>query len=272
MGWAVILGASEGTGAAIARAVARDPGLDVFAVHRGRHPASAEALEQDLRAAGRSVAMRAFDAGSAEGAESGAAQLLEAAGPRSVQLFVHSITGASLGHFTGADEGRLSPRQIHRTFDALAHSFVFWARELDQRGLLAPGARLLGLTNPLGESLIQKCGLIASAKAALETYVRCLAMELGPRGYRVNLLKFSTVVTPAVRTVYGAEAMEQIDAVHRRMIPAGRMCTVDEVGRLVSTLCGESTAWFNGATIDFTGGMTLGLADLLLGDGASAPR
>jgi NAD(P)-dependent dehydrogenase (short-subunit alcohol dehydrogenase family) len=130
---------------------------------------------------------------------------------------------------------------------------------------------LLGLTNPLGESLIRPCGLIAAAKAALESYVRSLAIELGPRGHRVNLLKFSTVITPAVKTVYGPEAMERIEAVHRRMIPAGRMCTVDEVGRFVSTLAGDSCAWLNGATIDFTGGMTLGLADLLLGPSSGAP-
>ena len=36
--WAVILGASTGSGAAIARAVARDPGLHVFGVHRGHFP------------------------------------------------------------------------------------------------------------------------------------------------------------------------------------------------------------------------------------------
>jgi NAD(P)-dependent dehydrogenase (short-subunit alcohol dehydrogenase family) len=109
MGWSVILGASEGTGAAIARAVSRDPGLSVFAVHRGRHPEAAALLEQDLRASGHQVALRAFDAGTPEGAESGASQLLEIAGPGSVELFVHSITGASLGLFTGEGEKNLSP-------------------------------------------------------------------------------------------------------------------------------------------------------------------
>src|SRR5262249_10596631 len=153
----------------------RDPGLDVFAVHRGRHPDAAALLEQDIRALGRRAEIKVLDAGTAEGATQGASLLLEAAGPGSVKLLVHSITGASLGLFMAQGEARLGARQIHKTFDALAHSFVFWAQELHARGLLAPGARLLGLTNPLGSSLIKKCGLIASAKAALQTYVRCLA-------------------------------------------------------------------------------------------------
>jgi hypothetical protein len=37
------------------------------------------------------------------------------------------------------------------------------------------------------------------------------------------------------------------------------MCTVQEVARFVSVLLGEDVDWFNGATIDFTGGMTLRL-------------
>ena len=52
--------------------------------------------------------------------------------------------------------------------------------------------------------------VMASAKAALETYVRCLALELGPRGYRVNLLKFSTVVTPAVHARVVREVIQPV--------------------------------------------------------------
>jgi hypothetical protein len=42
------------------------------------------------------------------------------------------------------------------------------------------------------------------------------------------------------------------------------MCTLEEVGRCVSVLARDETEWFNGATIDFTGGMTLRLLDLVL--------
>ena len=42
------------------------------------------------------------------------------------------------------------------------------------------------------------------------------------------------------------------------------MCTVDEVGRMISLLLRDETFWFNGATIDYTGGMTLRLFDMIL--------
>ena len=62
----------------------------------------------------------------------------------------------------------------------------------------------------------------------------------------------------------GPKAIARMDAVHREMIPAGRMCTLEEVARFVSVLAREDTAWLNGATIDFTGGMTLRLFDIVM--------
>jgi NAD(P)-dependent dehydrogenase (short-subunit alcohol dehydrogenase family) len=262
-GWAVVLGASAGTGQAIARSVAADPGLDVFGVHRGHHPEGAAELMRAVAAVGKRAALRVDDAGTAEGASSGADELLRLAGPRSVRFFVHSIANGSLGPLViGGDT--LSPRQLQKTFDSMAHSFVYWARAFCERDLLAPGARLLALTNPLQDSLIARCGLIAATKAALEMYVRVLALELGPLGHRVNLLKFATVVTPAVAKVYGEAELARVEALHRKMIPAGRMCTAAEVGRLVSLLLDERAEWFNGATIDFSGAMTQSLIELLL--------
>jgi NAD(P)-dependent dehydrogenase (short-subunit alcohol dehydrogenase family) len=266
-GWAVILGVSEGTGAAIARAVAREPGLDVFGAHRGNHPEAAALMEQEVKAAGRRVVLRAADAGTAEGARRGVEELLALAGPGSVRLFVHSLASASMGHLAAGPGPRVAQRQVEKTFDVMAHSFLYWTQALVEGGLLAPSARLLGLTNSLDDSLVGGLGLIAAAKGALEAYVRTLALELGPLGHRVNLLKFPTVVTPAVRKVYGDEALGRIIATHRRMIPAGRMCSVEEVARFVTVLAGDAGEWFNGATIDYSGGLTLGLADLLLNPG-----
>lgn len=262
--WAVVLGASSGTGAAIASEVARSREYDVFGVHRGRYSEGAAALEEAISAAGRTLVLRQADAATPEGAESGADALLEAAGRRSVKLFVHSLASASVGHLVVPPEQRLHPKQLSKTFDVMAHSFLYWTQALVARDLLAPNARILGLTNPLSESLLHNTGAITAAKAALEIYVRHLALELAPFGHRVNLLKFGTVLTPAIRHVYSREALDRLESAHRQMNPCGRICTVEEVARFVSLLCGDDVDWFNGATIDFTGGMMLNLIDLVL--------
>lgn len=262
--WAVILGVSSGTGAAIARAVARDPGLNVFGVHRGNFPDEAAALQREIRDLGRQVVLHVGDAGAYDGIQRCAAVYREVAGPRSAALLVHSLASASLGHFLSTRGDALHPKQFEKTFNVMAHSFAYWGQRLYEDELLAPGAVLLGLTNVLHESLLHNCGLVAASKAALEMYVRHLAMELGPLGHRVNLLKFGTVVTPALRIVMGPEAMRHLEQAHREMTPAGRMVTLEEVARFVSLLMRDEAAWFNGATIDFSGGMTLRLLDLLL--------
>ena len=154
--WAVILGVSSGTGAAIARSVASDPGLHVFGVHRGHHPETASAVAADVVAAGRRAELLVGDAGTAEGARLGADALLAAAGPRSVRCFVHSLANASVGRFASGGSDQFVPRQFEKTFDAMAHSFVYWTQEMLARDLLAPGARLYALTNPLHESILRQ--------------------------------------------------------------------------------------------------------------------
>lgn len=267
--WALILGASSGTGAAVARAVAEDPALSlsVFGAHRGNHPEGAAAVEAAVRSAGRRAHLRVGDAGSAEGAEAGADELLSVAGPRSVSLFVHSIANASVGVLTAESGGTLpavTPRQAHKTFDSMAHSFVWWTQALLSRDLLAPGARLLGLSNPMVDQAVRGTALIAASKAALEIYVRHLARELGPRGHRVNLLKFGAVVTEAMRKTFDGPALDRLQAAVTRAVPAGRLLTAEEVARVVCVLSGEAGAFFNGATIDFTGGETQSLLDALV--------
>ncbi len=264
--WALVLGASSGTGAAIAKELASSRGLNVFGVHRGRYLEQAQQVEREVAATGRRIVMHRGDAGTPDGAAQGADALLAAAGPRSVKLFVHSLASGSVGHFVSGDKDQLHPKQVERTFNNMAHSFIYWAQALMARELLAPHARLLGLTNPLTESHLHNTGAITAAKAALEIYVRHLAIELGPRGHRVNLLKFGTVMTPALKHVYSPEALAQLEAAHARMNPSGRMCTVQEVARFVSVLLGDEADWFNGATIDFTGGMMLRLIDLVLNE------
>jgi NAD(P)-dependent dehydrogenase (short-subunit alcohol dehydrogenase family) len=261
--WAVVLGASCGTGAAIARTVSRDLGLHVFGAHRGNHAESAAAVERDVVAAGRRLHFRVGDAGTAEGAADGGKVLAELAGPRSIKLLVHSLANASVGQLALVDGDRLVPRQFQKTFDSMAHSFVWWTQELLARDLFADGALILGLSNPMVDTVVRGTSLIAASKAALEIYVRHLARELGPRGHRVNLLKFGAVMTTAVEKTFG-DSLERLRAVLPQIIPAGRTSTADEVARLVAFLASDGAAWFNGATIDFTGAESQGLFDALI--------
>jgi 3-oxoacyl-[acyl-carrier protein] reductase len=262
--WALVLGVSSGSGEAIARAVARDPGLNVVGFHRGHYVDQAAALELDVRAAGRAVALPLGDAGTAEGAAHLAEQVEQICGKRSVGLFVHAIANASVGCLTSRDGTHISADRLDKTMNSMANSFVYWIQALYERDLLAPRARMFGLSNVLTDSNLATGSVIAPAKAALEQYTRQLAMELGPLGHRVNVIKYSTTVTPALHHVLDEAAMGRLERTHAQATPARRMLTTPEVGALVSLLMRDEAYWFNGATIDFTGGMSQHLLEILM--------
>ena len=259
--WALILGVSGSAGGAIARAIAVDPGLHVVGVHRGRWPEEAAAVERDIAKAGRRSILIEAEAGTAEAAEKGVDEIAKRLGDGRIKLFVHAIANASLGVLTGPNA--LKVRQFEKTFDSMAHSFVHWTRGLHDRGLLSENARIVGLTNPMADSLLRNAPLIAATKAALEVYAKHLAWELGPEGHRVNLVKYGGVITPAVRQTFDG-IVDQLDKVTRRISPAGRMVCIEEVADLVTVLAGPKGAWFNGAVIDFTGGEFQSLYDALI--------
>jgi len=262
--WALVLGTSKGAGAAIARALARDVGLDIVGIHRGNHPEQARALEHDIGELGRRVHLLKQDGGSAEAALSGGARVAEIVGDGGLHMVVHSLANASIGAFMLDRPKRFQPRHFEKTFDCMAHSFVWWAQALDDAGLLGPGARILALNNPLQLSLIHGLGMITAAKAALEQYVRHMALELGPRGIRVNLLMFGAARTDAVIASLGKQVVDSGMQALGSAIPAGRSVTLEEVGRVAAFLAGDAAEWFNGATIDFTGGEVQSLYDYLL--------
>jgi NAD(P)-dependent dehydrogenase (short-subunit alcohol dehydrogenase family) len=274
--WALILGATSGAGAAIAKALARAPGLHVLGIHRGNHPQGVDEVTAAVAAAGRECRWLLADAGKPELIADEADTILQLIGPKSIQIVVHSIANASVGMLaSGPESAWIHPKQISKTFDSMAHSFVYWTQAVLRRELLAPRARLLALDNAINESLLGNLSVIAASKAALETYIRHLAMELGPAGYRVNALKFGTVESAALQWIFPTEVWDRVKAVHDRMFPAGRMNTMDEVAAFVSVLADEPGYWFNSAIIDFTGGQMHSVYQTLMDvviHGPDAPR
>lgn len=173
-----------------------------------------------------------------------------------VDVLVHSLSGASVGNIL-----HQTPNQAEQTFNCLAHSFLWWVQGLYVTGMLAPGARIIALSNPCPDFYLRNSGVIGSAKAALESYVKSLAAELGPEGYRVNCIRFSTVLTPALAKVMPEAGLMHMHKLHKSIVPAGRMQTADDVAKFVSLMVREESAWMNGAIVDLTGGAPSMLMD-----------
>ena len=265
--WGVVLGVTGGTGGAAARALAESPGLNIYGVHRGNRPEQVAPLQSAVSDAGRRWHEAIGGAGFEEEVTARAQELQEVVGPRSVRVLVHAIANASYGTFTSGVRGALDPGRMRKTFDCMAHSFVWWAQELVRRDLLAPGARLIALSNSSPDQLVAGWGLVAAAKSALETYVRALGSELGPLGYCVTTLKFGLVETPAIRRAFTPEQWAAVRRTIGRATTLKRITELDEIGQFIGTICGDVGLWFNGCTIDYSGGQSRGLADLVFNAG-----
>jgi NAD(P)-dependent dehydrogenase (short-subunit alcohol dehydrogenase family) len=93
----------------------------------------------------------------------------------------------------------------------------------------------------------------AASKAGLVGMARSITRELGSRNVTAN------VVAPGyVETDMTAGLPEERKAEYRKMIPAGRFATVEEVAGTVTWLAGESAGYISGAVIPVDGGLGMG--------------
>ena len=96
--------------------------------------------------------------------------------------------------------------------------------------------------------------LVGTSKAALESVVRYLAVELAPRGIRVNAVSAGVVETEALEHFPNREQM--LKAAQART-PVGRMVEPEDVASAVAFLCSPEAEMVRGQTLIVDGGYSL---------------
>lgn len=255
---ALILGASSGFGAAAARAFAAT-GMRVHGVHLDRRSGAARVatLAAELEQSAGSAHL--YNTNAADDARRG--EVLDhiggevsAQGGR-VRVLLHSLAFGSLVPLAPeSGPGALAPatrKQLDMTMDVMAHSLVYWVRDLVDRDLLADGARIFALTSSGSHTVLRRYGPVGAAKAALEAHVRQLAVELAPRGITVNAIMAGVADTPALRKIPNHE---KVLASARARNPQGRLTRPEDVAEALVALSGPGTAWMTGNVLRVDGG------------------
>jgi len=101
--------------------------------------------------------------------------------------------------------------------------------------------------------VLENYSLVGTSKAALEALVRYLAVELAPRGIRVNAVSAGVVETGALEHFPNREEMLASGAAN----PAGRLVTPDDVAGAVSFLCSPDAEMIRGQIVVVDGGWSL---------------
>jgi enoyl-[acyl-carrier protein] reductase I len=156
---------------------------------------------------------------------------------------IHSIAWAPLADLHGRVVDS-SSTGFARAMEVSCHSFATLAK------LCAPhmtqGGSMVTMTYLGAAEAVPHYGLMGPVKAALESLVRYMALELGPQGIRVYAVSPGPILT---RAASGIEAFDALMQNNIAKAPLGRLVTLDEIANLSTFLCTNAASGMTGQTI-----------------------
>ena len=151
----------------------------------------------------------------------------------------------------------ISLEQWDAAFDSQAKALLVGAREAIS--MMGDGGRIFAITYAEGSRTggLQPWVGMGSAKAAMESLVRYLAVAVAKRGITVNAISPGWTEDSVLNTL-PEQAQDLIRNWHTRgWTPMGRLGTPEDVGNVVSLLCSEKAQWITGQVIYADGGASL---------------
>lgn len=147
------------------------------------------------------------------------------------------------------------PKDMDRIFKINTFSHINLVQELIKQKKLNKGASIVFTSSMSGVF----CGLAGGSlygatKSALVGYAKALAIELAPRGIRVNTVHPGMIETPLTKgTALSEELMEE----DSKNYPLGRYGKAEEIAAAMVYLLSDATVWMTGSKLLIDGGYSL---------------
>jgi enoyl-[acyl-carrier protein] reductase III len=234
----LVTGGTRGIGLAIAHRLVRDGASRAVLGYLRNDEAAAKAAEE-IRAAGAEPVLVRGNVASESVVE-------ELAGIGPYRVVVHNAA-------TGVVRPALETEDKHWdwTLNANARSLLALARATAPS--MPEGSAIVAISSLGAQRVLDNYILIGTSKAALESVMRYLAVELAPQGIRVNAVSAGVVETEALDFFPNKE--EMLRSVDRT--PAGRLVEPADVAAAVSFLCSDDAAMVRGHVLIVDGGFSL---------------
>src|SRR4051794_28862917 len=136
-----------------------------------------------------------------------------------------------------------------RTLEVSCWSFIRMAHLAEP--LMKQGGTLFTMTYYGSQRVVKNYNIMGVAKAALESAVRYIAAELGPKGIRVH------AISPGPLATRAASGIPEFDALLDRArvkAPARRLVSIDDVGVATAFLAHDAARLMTGETLYIDGG------------------
>jgi enoyl-[acyl-carrier protein] reductase III len=150
---------------------------------------------------------------------------------------------------------------IHKPFEELTLRHYDWTFALNVRAFFdlvqrllprfSADASIVAVSSQGAVRALPGYSLVGSSKAALEALARHMAVELAPRGIRVNILAPGAIETEAWDAM--PEGKTRLAELARRT-PVGRLTTPEEVAQVAQFLCSDAARTMIGQTLVVDGG------------------
>jgi enoyl-[acyl-carrier protein] reductase III len=234
-----VTGGSRGIGKAIALRFAQ-LGAARVAIGYLRNDRAAEAAAEELRAAGAEPVL-------VRGNVSSERVLHEVAALRPLTALVHSAA-------TGVIRPALEIEKKHWDWTLDANAYALLALTKAAAPQMRPGSSIVAISSLGSTRVLENYVVVGTSKAALESLVRYLAVELAPQGIRVNAVSAGVVETEAL------DHFPNKDEMVRRGIersPTGRLVEPEDLANAVVWLCSPEAEMVRGHTLVVDGGFSL---------------
>jgi len=148
----------------------------------------------------------------------------------------------------------LGVHNLDRSYAMNIRAFVVGAQQAVE--LMNEGGRIVALSSYGAIRAYPTYANLGAAKAALEAWVRYMAVEWAPLGINVNAVNGGIIESDSSPYFYGVEGMASLDQVLPK-IPKGRMGSVKEVADCVEFMLEPRSEYVTGQSLVVDGGLTI---------------